>query len=243
MTGFRAAIVIAALLVAGARASAARPDGDEAGLRRAFGSFISAQEMRFDTVPDLYPGGYARISVYAKKATLGGMFVDEAWFRLIGVTLDVGALQRGELRILDTRDSAMHAKASIKSLEEYFQQGNPVKDIKLWSDGEFLHGEGTVPLAGGMAKISLRGFFSVGGTKDVYFYVSDLRVNSLPVLSPLIKKWEDEINPVFRQTQWPVTFKIRALKMTKEWLIVSSQADPEAPCHFCTGGNAATVAP
>ena len=40
-----------------------------------------------------------------------------------------------------------------------------------------------------------------------------------------------------------MTFKIRALKMTREWLVLSSQADPKAPCHFCTGGDAAPVAP
>lgn len=220
----------------------AAPD-DEADLRRAFASFIGAKELRLDTVPDIYPGGYARISIYAKRANLGGMIVDEAWFRLVGVTLDPAALKRGELRISDVRDSAMHVKASIKSLEEYFQQGNPIKDIKLWSDGEYLYGQGTVPLGGLLAKVYLKGFFAVGGTKDVYFYIYDLRVNGLPIFSPLIKKWEEQINPVFSQMLWPVTFKIRALKMTPEWFVVSSQADPNAPCLFCTGGDAPAVAP
>lgn len=243
MAGRLAALLLAAVLVAGMRVSAAQPTDDQANLRRAFGNFIAAKEMRFDIVPDLYPGGYARISLYAKKASLGGLLVDEVWFRLVGVTLDAAALQRGELVILDTRDSALHARASIKRLEEYFREGNPVKDIRLWSDGQYLHGQGTVPLGGAMAKVYLRGFFAVGGTKDVYFYVDDLRVNGLPMFSPLIKKWEEEINPILRQTEWPVTFKIRSLKMTKEWLVVSSQVDTEAPCHFCTGGDAATVAP
>lgn len=243
MAGRFAALLVAALVAVGMRVSAAQPTDDQANLRRAFGNFIAAKEMRFDIVPDLYPGGYARISVYAKKASLGGLLVDEVWFRLVGVTLDAAALQRGDLVIVDTRDSALYARASIKRLEEYFQDGNPVKDIRLWSDGQYLHGQGTVPLGGAMAKVYLRGFFAVEGTKDVYFYVDDLRVNGLPMFSPLIKKWEDEINPILHQTNWPVTFKIRALKMTKERLVISSQVDTEAPCHFCTGGDAATVAP
>jgi len=40
--------------------------------------------------------------------------------------------------------------------------------------------------------------------------------------APLIKKWEDEINPILRQTDWPATF---------------------TPGHFCTGGEPASVAP
>lgn len=226
-----------------AGAVAAPPDDEERDLRRAFSSFITAKDLHVDAVPDLYPGGYARISLYARRANLGGMLVDEAWFRLTGASLDPAALKHGELRILDIRDSAMHIKASIKSLEEYFQQGNPIKDIKLWSDGEYIYGQGTVLLAGIPTRVYLRGFFAVGGTKDVYFYINDLRANGIPIPFPLIKKWEENINPVFRQTLWPVTFKIRALKMSAEWFIVSSQADPNAPCHFCTGGEAPTVAP
>jgi hypothetical protein len=243
MTGRFAAVLAAALLVVGVRTSAAQPVDDQAALRRAFARFIAAKEMRLDVVPDLYPGGYARISVYAKKAKLGGMLVDEVWFRLVGASLDVPALERGDLVIRETRDTALHARASIKRLEEYFQEGNPVKDIRLWSDGEYLYGRGTVPFAGAMARVYLRGFFAVGGTKDVYFYVDNLQVNGLPMLAPLIKKWENEINPILNQTDWPVTFKLRTLKMTKDSLVISSQADPEAPCHFCTGGDAATVTP
>jgi hypothetical protein len=241
--GRLAALLVAALLVVGVRTSAAQPVDDETALRRAFAGFIAAKEMRFDIVPDLYPGGYARISVYAKKASLGGLLVDEVWFRLVGVSLDVPALGRGELIIREARDTAVHARASIKRLEEYFQDGNPVKDIRLWSDGQYLYGRGTVPFGGAMTRVYLRGFFAVGGTKDVYFYVDDLRVNGFPMLAPLIKKWENEINPILNQTDWPVTFKLRTLKMTEEWLVISSQADPEAPCHFCTGGEPATVAP
>lgn len=241
MTIVRIAASILAVVVLGSPGGAA-PEG-EADLRRAFGSFIAANELRFDTVPDLYPGGYARISVHAKRASLGGMIVDEAWFRLVGVSLDPAALRRGELRILDIRDSAMYIRASIKSLEEYFTQGNPIKDIRLWSDGEYLYGQGTVPLNGVLTRVYLKGFFAVGGTKEVYFYIQDLRVNGLPLFFPLIRKWEQDINPIFSQALWPVTFKIRGLKMTKEWFIVSSQPDPNAPCSYCTGGDAPTVAP
>jgi hypothetical protein len=242
MSGRRAAVLTAAVLIVCVPAWA-EPGYDPGLLRQAFGTFIPAREMRLDVVPDLYAGGFARISIYAKRASLGGMLVDEVWFRLVGVSLDAPALQRGQLVILDTRDTALHARASIKRLEEYFQEGNPVKDVRLWSDGQYLYGSGTVPVGGAMAKVSFRGFFAVGGTKDVYFYVDTLRVNGFPMLAPLIRKWEAEINPILRQTDWPVTFKLRTLKMTRDWLVVSSQADPEAPCLFCTGGDAPSVTP
>lgn len=221
----------------------ASPNGGEADLRRAFSAFIKAKELRFDLVPDLYPGGYARISIYAKRADLGGMIVDEAWFALVGASLDPEALRRGELRILDLRDSAMHVRASIKSLQEYFQQGNGMKDIELWSDGEYLFGRGTVPVAGLPMKVYLKGSFAVTGTRDVRFHITDLRLNGLPIFSPLVRRWEEQINPVFNQSLWPITFNIRGLRMTREWFLVSSQADPSAPCPFCSGGDASTVGP
>jgi len=219
------------------------PADEGADLRRAFSRFISAKELRFDTVPDIYSGGYARISIYARRASVGGMIVDEAWFRLVGASLDPAALRRGELRILDVRDASMHVRASIKNLEEYFQQGDAIKDIKLWSDGEYLYGRGTVPLIGVPARVYLKGSFEVGGTKDVYFHITDLRVNGLPMFSPLIRKWERDINPVFKQTDWPITFKIRGLRMTSEWFVVSSQPDLNAPCDFCSGFESPHVRP
>ncbi|MDQ7844292.1 MAG: hypothetical protein QN141_13685 [Armatimonadota bacterium] len=235
-----AAAVVATVALGSAAGAAADPEAD---LHRAFGAFIKARQLEIDAVPDLYPGGYARISLHARQADLGGMVVEEAWFRLVGVSLDPEALRRGDLRVLDLRDSAMHLRASLRNLEAYFQQGNGIKDIRLRSDGQFLYAEGTVPLAGVPAKVHLKGFFVVGGTKDVYFYIDSLKINGMPVLYPLIRRWEQEINPVFTQALWPVTFKIRSLRMTPEAFIVSSQADAAAPCLFCTGGDAPTVAP
>lgn len=227
-------LLMAALL---SPTTSASPDDGDAGLRRAFGSFITAKDLRVDAVPDIYPGGYARISVYARHADLGGMVVDEAWFRLTGASLDPAALGRGELRVLDLRDSAMHVRASLRSLEAYFRQGDGVKDVRLWSDGDYLFGQGVVPLVGVPARVSFKGSFAVGGTREVHFRISDLRLNGLPVLSPLVRRFEENINPVFSQEQWPVTFRIRALRMSREWFVVSSQADPAAPCSFCLDGQ------
>lgn len=212
-------------------------------LQRAFATFIDTKQMRIDAVPDLYPGGYARISIQARKANVGGMVVDEAWFRLVGVSLDPTALKRGELRILELRDSSMHVKASMKSLADYFQRGDGIKEVQLWSDGDYLYCRGTVPLSGVPTKVYVKGFFAVGGTKDVYFYIDNMRVNGLPMFSPLLRKWEQDINPVFSQAQWPITFKIRGLKMTQEWFIVSSQPNASSPCAFCTGGESPSVSP
>lgn len=233
------ALILVALLAAGVIAAPAEPEAD---LKRAFAAFIKAKELRFDVVPDIYPGGYARISVYARAADLGGLLVDEAWFRLTGASLDPEALRRGELRVLEMRDSAMHVRASLRSLEAYFQQGDGVKEVRLWSDGDYLFGQGVVPLVGIPARVSFKGSFAVGGTKEVYFHISDLRLNGLPVLSPLVRRFEQDINPVFSQSLWPITFKIRALRMTRESFVVSSQADPAAPCPFCSGGESPSVA-
>ena len=232
------AAMVLFLTLAGSAAGQADLD-----LSPAFATFLQTKDFRLDSVPDLYPGGYARISVYARRANLGGMLVDEVWFRLVGVTLDVQALRQGTLRITDYRETAMHARFTLRNLEEYFIAGNAFKDLRLWSDGEFLFGEGTVPFQGLPVKVWLKGFFAVGGTTDVYFYIDNLRVNGLPVLTSIIRRIEAEINPVLTQKTWPATFKIRSLKMTKEIFIVSSQANPNAPCAYCTSGDLPVVAP
>lgn len=212
-------------------------------LHKLFAGFLKTKDIRIDAVPDLYPGGYARISVYARKANLGGMVVDEVWFRVVGASLDVAAARRGELRIESWRDSAIHARSTLKSLQDYFISGNAFKDIRLWSDGEFLYGEGTIPLNNLPVKVWLKGWFAVGGTKDVYFYIDNMRVAGLPVLDPIIRTLESKYNPILTQSTWPVTFVIRSLRVTRDVLVVSSQANPNSPCAFCTGGDAPIVNP
>src|SRR5216117_2920103 len=68
---------------------------DDPLLLQAFSGFLKTRNIQFDLVPDLYDGGYSRISLHAKDADLGGMLVDEVWFKLVGVSLDVAALQQG----------------------------------------------------------------------------------------------------------------------------------------------------
>ncbi len=236
--------VLRVLIVTAVVALAAPAYGQaEADLVKLFAGFLKTTDIRIDDVPDFYPGGFARISVYARKANLGGMIVDEVWFRVVGASLDPDAMQRGDLRVLSWRESAIYARFTLKGLQDYFVSGNAFKDIRLWSDGQYLYGEGTVPLNNLAAKVWLRGWFALGGTKDVYFYIDNMRVNGLPVFDPIIRTLESRYNPILTQSTWPVTFVFRSLKITSEVFVVSSQADPSSPCAFCTGGDSPFVSP
>ncbi len=73
--------------------------------------------MRMDVVPDIYEGGYARVSVYAQQAAVGGMRVDEMWIRLVGVSFDPAELNRGVLRVLGVRDSGVFGKLNLQNVE------------------------------------------------------------------------------------------------------------------------------
>ena len=234
--------LVVAMLITGAPPAAA---DDDALLRKALSSFYRAAEtLRFDVVPDLYEGGYARISVYAKKARLAGsgLLVDEVWMRLVGVTLSVPHLKQGVFRVESVRDSAIHLRVSLRSLEQYFIAGNPWDDIRLWSDGEYLFARGTVSLNGLPTRVEMKGFFAVGGTQALYFYVENLRVNWLPLPEVVLRNMERQYNPIVDQQTWPVTFKLRSVRLSKDDLVVSSQHDPRV-CSFCAGGDPPVVAP
>ncbi|OLD48423.1 MAG: hypothetical protein AUI83_13015 [Armatimonadetes bacterium 13_1_40CM_3_65_7] len=216
--------------------------GDSA-LLRAFSRFLGTQDIQFDLVPDLYDGGYARISIFAKNANLGGMLVDEVWFKLVGITLDVRALEQEHIKILDYRGTAFHGRVSVQRLQEFFLASNAFKDIRLWSDGTSIYGEGTVPFNGLPIKIWLKGRFSVKGTKEINFHVDNMRINGFPLFSPIIRLMESQINPVMSQKDWPVNFPIRSLQMTTDGFILSSQADALAPCSICAWLGGTTSKP
>ena len=219
---------VAALIFARLPAAIGQDDGE---LRRSFGAFLRTQDMVIDSVPDLYPGGYARISLHARNANLGGMVVDDVWVRLIGVSLDPAALQQGQLRVLDYRGTAIHGQVGVRRLQDFFTAA--IKDLRVWSDGASLYVEGSLPYEGVSLRVWLKGQFSVDGTKDVHFHIENMTVDGFPVFSPIIRVLEDKINPVLSQRDWPVTFALKSLQMTKEGFVLSSQPDALAPCTFC----------
>ncbi|MDR7488015.1 MAG: LmeA family phospholipid-binding protein [Armatimonadota bacterium] len=235
------------LAVRGPAVGAAPPDEDEALLRRALGTFLrDASTLRVEAVPDLYEGGYARISIYARGARLAesGLRIDEAWVRLVGATLNPRELRAGHFRVESVRDSSLHLRISLRSLEEHFAGGNPRSDIRLTAEDGYLVGSGTVPVNGIPTRVRLRGFFAVDGSTEVYFYIETAHVNGLPVPTPLVRRLEQQINPILTQRTWPVTFRLRSLRLGKEDLVLSSQGDGTCPaCGGVGGGQAPGVNP
>ncbi|MDR7419808.1 MAG: LmeA family phospholipid-binding protein [Armatimonadota bacterium] len=231
---------LAALVTAIAAMSAA---ADEALLRRAFGAFMrSADELRIEAIPDLYEGGYARISVTARRVQLTeGLKVDESMIRLVGVTLDMPALRAGKLKVVDFRDSAMQVRVLLRSLQDYFNAGNPMEDIRFWAEEGYLLGTGTVLFQGRPTRMRMKGFFAVSGTTEIYFYFESLHANGLPMPMSVIRDLERSINPVLHQRDWPVTFKIRSVKLDAQGLTVSTQGDTS--CPTCGGGDTQRYAP
>ncbi len=216
---------------------------DDAQLYRAFGAFMrSAEELRIEAIPDLYEGGYARISVYGRRVQVtDGLRVDETMIRLTGVSLDPEALRAGTLKVLDFRDSAMQVRVQLKSLQDLFNAGNPSGDIRLWAEDGYLLGTGTVMFNGRPTRMRSKGFFAVSGTTEVYFYFDTLHANGFPLPLVLIRDLERQINPILHQRQWPVTFKIRSVRLDAQGLTVSTQSD--GSCAACGGGEQPAYAP
>ncbi len=214
--------------------AAQQAPADEALLRRAVSSFFQdARVLRVDAVPDLYEGGYARVSVYAARATLtGGFRVDEAWVRLVGASFNPQALRRGQFQLDGVRDTALHMRVSFRSLEQYFSQLTPGQQVQLWSERGAVYGRGRVPLWGVPLPVELKGTFAVDGGPELYFHVQRLRVNGFPVPEAVVRELERHFNPVLTQKDWPVRFKLRSVRVNDEDVVVSSQ--PDGVCRFCT---------
>lgn len=207
---------------------------EESLLRRAVSSFFhEAPVLQLDAVPDLYEGGYARVSVYAAQATLtGGFPVDEAWVKLVGASFNPQALRRGQFQLDGVRDTALHMRVSFRNLEQYFSHLTPGQQVRLWSERGSVHGRGTVPLWGVFVPVELRGIFAVDGGPELHFRVQRLRVNGFPVPEAVARELERRFNPVLTQKDWPVRFKLKAVRVNAEEVVVSSQ--PDAVCRFCS---------
>ncbi len=210
-------------------ASAAEPDPQ---LQRALQSFLrGAEVLRIDAVPDLYEGGYARISIYAQRARVGNLIVEEVWIRLRGVTLSVPHLRDGIFRVVSLRESSARLRVAVAALQMMIQASSK-DEVSLTSDGTYLFGRGSVPLGNRTVRLEMKGTLAVQGTPEIFLHLSSLRLNSYPVPTPIVNLLERRYNPIVDQKGWPVRFKLRSLRMTRDEFIVSSEADPLV-CPFC----------
>jgi hypothetical protein len=191
--------------------------------------------MRLDAVPDIYEGGYARVSVYAERASIKGMLVDELAIRLIGVSFDPAALREGTLKVLEVRDSGIYGRLRLSSVQEFLRQQSPVREVLLRRDGEIVIASGLVDYNGVPTRVLMRGIFQVYGEPEIYFHIETLIVNHLPLPYVLVDRLERSMNPIVDLRSWPVSFKIRSLRSTADGFILSSQTDYSQPCNDCGG--------
>ncbi len=205
-------------------------------LRPLFGRLLGdPSSVTLEAVPDLYPGGYARISIYARNVDIKGMRIDEIWIRLVGASFDPDVLRKGALQVLQMRDSAIYGKLRLASVQEFLNQQGAVKDVQLSLNGDSIVGNATVVYNGLPTRVRMQGIFQVYGEPEVFFHIQALLVNSLPVPYILVDSLERQMNPVVDFRTWPVQFKIRSFQQTPEGFVLSSQRDFSQPCNICGG--------
>jgi hypothetical protein len=189
-----------------------------------------------DVVPDIYEGGYARISLYARNVNIKGMHIDEIWIRLVGASFDPELLHQGTLKVLDVRGSAVYGKLDLASIQDFLAHESPVQEIKLFLQDDSVIGDATIVYNGIPTRVRMQGIFQVYGAPEVFFHIQNLIVNSLPVPYVIVDRLERDLNPVVDFRTWPVQFKIRSIRQTPDGVfILSSQADYSQPCNDCGG--------
>ncbi|HKX18161.1 MAG TPA: hypothetical protein VJT33_09155 [bacterium] len=198
--------------------------------------------IHMEAIPDIYDGGYARVSVYGRHVMIKGMLIDELWIKLVGVSFDPAELKRGILKVLDIRDDAIYGKLTLAAVQEYLNKQAAVQDVRLGVNAEAVTGAATVVYNGIPTRVRMQGVFQVYGDPEVFFHIQALSVNGIPVPYILAANLERQINPVVDFRTWPVQFKIRAFKQTPEGFLLSSQRDLAQPCNAC-GGPPLQLAP
>lgn len=235
----RLCAVLALLACVAATSVPARGDSPAApadALRPIFSRLLGNPSLlRLDVVPDLYEGGYARISVYARDVDIKGMRVDEMWIRLVGATLDPAALREGTLKVLQLRDSALYGKLRLASVQDFLNHQGAVQDVRLAPNGDGITATGTLVYNGVPTHVRMQGVFQVYGEPEVFFHIETLFVNSIPMPYVLVDRVERQLNPVVDLRSWPVAFKIRSFRQTPDGFVLSSQRDFSQPCNDCGG--------
>ena len=198
--------------------------------------------IRMDVVPDIYEGGYARVSVYSQQAAIVGMRIAEIWIRLVGVSFDPGELRQGTLKVLQVRDSGVYGRLNLENIEAFLRQQGTIRGVRLTRDQDAVIATGTLTFDGVPTQVRIKGLFQVYGEPEIYFHIQTLVVNGLPIPYVMIDRLERQLNPVVDFRSWPVPFKIRSFRAVQDGFILSSQRDFAQTCNDC-GGPPLRLAP
>ncbi|MEM2542806.1 MAG: hypothetical protein QXR35_05035, partial [Candidatus Korarchaeum sp.] len=60
-----------------------------------------------------------------------------------------------------------------------------------------------------------------------------LRVNGVPLPAPVVEEFERRINPLLDMAEWPVSFRIRSVRITSTHVVLTTLRHPADPCDFC----------
>ncbi len=236
-------LAIACLLGIGVPARAALPFASVEVLRPIFAQMLGTPPlMRMDVVPDVYEGGYARVSIYAQQAAVGGMRIDEMWIRLVGASFDPAGLRQGTLKVLQVRDSGVYGRLNLQNIEAFLRQQGTIRDVHMTRDEEMVIATGTLAFDGVPTQVRIKGLFQVYGEPEIHFHIHSLVVNGLPVPYVMVDRLERQLNPVVDFRSWPVPFKIRSFRAVQDGFVLSSQRDFGQPCSDC-GGPELRLAP
>ncbi|MCS7172663.1 MAG: DUF2993 domain-containing protein [Armatimonadetes bacterium] len=206
----------------------------EDAVRAAFAELLGGPPvLHVEAVPDLHEGMYARISLYAQRARIAGLRVDHLWVRLRGVTLDPAELGRGALRVLSYREAALHTLVGLRSIEEFLARNPDVEEVRLEVDRGLIAGRGVVRMRGIPVRVGMVVGFEAVGTPAVYVRVHALRVNGIPLPPAAVAEFERRINPLLNMVEWPVSVRIRSVRITPTHVVLTTLRHPMDPCDFC----------
>jgi hypothetical protein len=191
--------------------------------------------LRMEAVPDIYDGGYARVSLYGRHVLIKGMLIDELWIRLVGVEFNSEKLRQGTIEVRDLRDNAIYGKLSLAAVQDYLNRQAAVTDVRLGFNEDAITGSAVVVYNGIPTHVRMQGIFQVYGEPEVFFHIQALSVNSIPVPYILAANLERQMNPIVDFRTWPVQFKIRMFHQTPEGFVLGSQRDFSQPCNACGG--------
>lgn len=234
--GWAWAVAVVCLLAGLAPARAAVPFASVEALRPIFTKLLGdPPQMRMDVVPDIYEGGYARVSVYAQQAAVSGMRIDEMWIRLVGASFDPAEIRAGRLKVLQVRDSGVFGRLNLLNIEAFLRQQGTIRDVRLTQDEDAVIASGTLLIDGVPAQVRMKGLFQVYGEPEITFHIQAVAVNGMPLPTFVVDRLERQLNPVVDFRSWPVPFRIRSFRATPGGFVLSSQRDFAQPCRDCGG--------
>jgi len=175
-------------------------------------------------------GRYVGVSMVARRASAGGLALDEVSVHFRGVRLDVlRAVLFGQFIVRSADGGRATVRLRQEDVQRALEDRSHVEGVTVKLAGGRAHLAGTVTVAGAKVDVELAGTLVVENSRHVFLHVETMDVYGFSLPPGVANLVVAPLNPLLSADRLPVPLRLTAVEVRDGAAVISAEPINVAP--------------